>query len=119
MYKRKIPLDLTCGISVASEVILSKWKFYILNKINEGIVRPKDILEAIQCITKRVLHEQLKQLEFYKIVERTVFSDEVPLRVEYSLTDSGKAILPLLTAVNQWGLDFVPQFNEIIEHNKG
>lgn len=116
MYKRKIPLDLGCGISVSMEVILSKWKFYILSKINRGITRPKDMLEAIPCITKRVLHEQLKQLEFYQIVERTVYT-EVPLRVEYSLTESGKAILPILNEINEWGLGFVPKFKEIVDAN--
>lgn len=112
MYDRKIPLDLTCGISIASEVVLSKWKFHILSKIEEGVIRPKDMFEAIPDITKRVLHHQLKQLEMYQIVSKTVY-EEIPLRVEYNLTNEGKSILPLLAELNRWGLDFRPQMESI------
>lgn len=112
MYKRKIPLDLSCGVSIASEVIMSKWKFCILSQIEKGFTRPKDMIEPVSGITKRVLHQQLKELEYYKLVEKVIYS-EVPLRVEYSLTENGKSALPVLRAVNEWGLGFFPKFNEI------
>ncbi|WP_165020222.1 winged helix-turn-helix transcriptional regulator [Dysgonomonas sp. ZJ279] len=118
MYERKIPLDFDCGISIAMEVIFSKWKFCILIEINRGITRPKDLVGSVEGITKRVLHQQLKQLEFYKIVERTTYA-EVPLRVEYSLTEEGKRVLPILDDINKWGLDFAPKFKEITNSCNG
>lgn len=114
MYDRKIPLDLTCGISIASEVILSKWKFHILSKIKAGITRPKDMLDAIPDITKRVLHHQLKQLEMYQIINKTIY-EEVPLRTEYRLTDDGESVLFILISLNKWGLDFKPKMITICD----
>jgi DNA-binding HxlR family transcriptional regulator len=113
MYKRKIPVDFECGISIAMEVVFSKWKFCILSQIEKGITRPKDLVEAVEGITKRVLHQQLKQLEYYKIIDRVTYA-EVPLRVEYSLTEDGKRILPILNEVSNWGLDYTPKFLEIV-----
>lgn len=112
MYERKIPLDFECGITIASEVIFSKWKFCILMELNKGITRPKDLVDAVTGITKRVLHQQLKQLEFYKIIDRITYP-EIPPRVEYSLTEDGKRILPILDAINKWGLDYAPTFKGI------
>lgn len=112
MYDRKISLDLNCGISIAMEVIISKWKFHILNKINTGLIRPKDIQTAIPELTKRVLHQQLKQLETYRIVHKTVYS-EVPLRTEYTLTEEGHKVLDVLKILNNWGLEYKPQLMEI------
>ena len=54
MYQRKIPIDYDCGLSVAMEVVGSKWKFCILDEISKGIKRPKDLVNAINGITKRV-----------------------------------------------------------------
>lgn len=113
MYERKIPLDFDCGITIATEVIFSKWKFCILMELDKGITRPKDLVEAVTGITKRVLHQQLKQLEFYKIIDRVTYP-EIPPRVEYFLTEDGKRILPILDAINKWGLDYAPKFKEII-----
>lgn len=116
MYERKIPLDFDCGITIASEVIFSKWKFCILMEIDKGVARPKDLVEAVGGITKRVLHQQLKQLEFYKIVERITYP-EIPPRVEYSLTEDGKRILPVLNEINKWALGYAPTFRKIIDEN--
>lgn len=114
MYERKIPLDINCGISIATEVILSKWKFHILTKISRGVTRPKDMAEAIPEISKRVLHSQLKQLELYQIVTRTTYN-EVPLRTEYALTNEGKKVFSLLNDINNWGLEFLPKFKNILK----
>lgn len=113
MYERKIPLDLNCGISIASEVILSKWKFHLLSKINRGIKRPKDLIEVILGITKRVLYDQLKQLELYRMLSHTTYP-EVPLRTEYFLTEEGKKALSVLRHINEWGMSFAPKFKQIM-----
>ncbi|WP_430613500.1 winged helix-turn-helix transcriptional regulator [Flavobacterium sp. JP2137] len=112
MYQRKIPLDLDCGTGIALEVILSKWKHCILQEIDRGVRRPKDLTAAIPGITKRVLHEQLHQLEFYGIVDKVIYPI-IPPRVEYSLTPLGKTALPIVQAVNQWGLGFAPNLKSL------
>lgn len=116
-YSRKIPLDLTCGIGVAREVILSKWKYCILTEIEKGVARPTALKDAIPDITKRVLQQQLKELEFYKVIEKETYA-EVPPRVEYSLTKLGKnEVLPLLKQVDDWGMKYLPTFQELVEEN--
>lgn len=114
MYQRKIPIDYNCGLSVAMEVVGSKWKFCLLDEIEKGTTRPKDLVNAINGITKRVLQKQLSELEFHGIVGKTIYA-EVPLRVEYYLTETGKSLLPLISAVDQWGIGFAPQLSAIIE----
>lgn len=114
MYQRKIPIDYDCGLSVAMEVVGSKWKFCILDEISKGIKRPKDLVNSINGITKRVLQKQLKELELHGLLEKTIYT-EVPLRVEYNLTTSGKSLLPLISAVDQWGMGFSSQLKTILE----
>ena len=114
MYEKKIPIDYDCGLGVAMEVIGSKWKFCILDEISKGITRPKDLVHAINGITKRVLQNQLRELEWHGILGKTVYA-EVPLRVEYYITESGKSLLPLIAAVDSWGLGFSPQLKTLLE----
>lgn len=101
-YERKIPVDLTCGINIAMEVIGSKWKLCIIDLINRKVTRPKDMSETIDGINKRVLQQQLKELEMSGMVSKKVYA-EVPLRVEYFLTEIGLSILPLLRSIEDWG----------------
>lgn len=114
MYQRKIPIDYDCGLSVAMEVVGSKWKFCILDEISKEIKRPKDLVNAINGITKRVLQKQLRELELHGLLEKTIYT-EVPLKVEYHLTASGKSLLPLISAVDHWGIGFSSRLKTILE----
>lgn len=114
MYQRKIPIDYSCGLSVAMEVVGSKWKFCLLDEISKGITRPKDLVNAVNGITKRVLQKQLSELELHGLLGKTIYA-EVPLRVEYYLTESGESVLPIVSALNQWGRGFATQLEAIIE----
>jgi DNA-binding HxlR family transcriptional regulator len=116
MYQRKIPIDYDCGLSVAMEVVGSKWKFCILDEISKEIKRPKDLVNSINGITKRVLQKQLRELELHGLLEKAIYT-EVPLRVEYNLTASGKSLLPLVAAVDQWGVGFSSRLKTILETN--
>lgn len=101
-YERKIPIDLSCGINIAIEVIGSKWKLCIIDLINKGVSRPKDLNETIEGINKRVLQQQLKELETCGMISKTIYP-EVPLRVEYFLTEIGLTIIPILRSIEDWG----------------
>jgi len=115
MYQRKIPIDFNCGLNVAMEVVGSKWKFCLLDEISKGIKRPKDLINAVNGITKRVLQNQLKELEFHGLLEKTIYT-EIPLKVEYFLTESGESLMPLIVAIDKWGLAFAPQLKNILEN---
>lgn len=115
MYQRKIPIDYNCGLNVAMEVVGSKWKFCLLDEISKGIKRPKDLINAVNGITRRVLQNQLKELEFHGLLGKTVYN-EIPLKVEYHLTASGESLMPLIIAIDKWGLEFAPQLKNIVEN---
>ena len=115
MYQRKIPIDFNCGLNVAMEVVGSKWKFCLLDEISKGIKRPKDLINAVNGITKRVLQNQLKELEFHGLLGKTIYT-EIPLKVEYFLTESGESLMPLIVAIDKWGLAFAPQLKNILEN---
>ena len=115
MYQRKIPIDYNCGLNVAMEVVGSKWKFCLLDEISKGTKRPKDLVNVVTGITKRVLQNQLKELEFHGLLGKTIYN-EIPLKVEYFLTDSGESLMPLIVALDKWGLAFAPQLQNILEN---
>ena len=114
MYQRKIPIDYNCGLNVAMEVVGSKWKFCLLDEISKGTKRPKDLITVVNGITKRVLQNQLKELEFHGLLGKTIYT-EIPLRVEYFLTQSGESLMPLIVAIDKWGIEFAPQLKKILE----
>ncbi|WP_129714350.1 helix-turn-helix domain-containing protein [Pedobacter sp. SYP-B3415] len=113
MYTRKIPIDFECGIVVAMEVVLSKWKFCLLDGIARGCTRPRDLLKLIRGISRRVLQAQLKDLETHGLLGKKIFR-ETPLHVEYYLTDEGKSLLPIIAAVEAWGLQFAPKLKVLM-----
>jgi DNA-binding HxlR family transcriptional regulator len=102
-YKRKTEEDLDCGIYLASKIFGGKWKCCILDAISKGISRPSDIHSYIPNVSKRVIEIQLAELLFYGVVERNT-EDIYPKRTDYSLTQVGKSILPILGYMDEWGL---------------
>jgi DNA-binding HxlR family transcriptional regulator len=102
MYKRKIPIDLSCGLDLAKEVLLGKWKMHLLYFIGEGKRRPSELQKMIPGATRRVLNVQLNQLEVHGLVSKKIFA-ELPPKVEYFLTDMGKTALPVIMTLGRWG----------------
>ena len=101
MYKSKIPLDLKCGLDLIRVVLNGKWKFHIIYFLSQGIVRPSDLQRSIPAATRRVLNIQLNQLEQHGLISKTIFP-ELPPHVEYSLTNLGTSVLPLITQLGLW-----------------
>ena len=102
MYERKIPLNLNCGLDLIGEVLYGKWKIRLLWFINEGNKRPSELQRKIPDASRRVLNMQLKELEKHELITRKVYA-VVPPKVEYSLTDFGKTLLPVITLMGEWG----------------
>lgn len=102
MYERKIPVNWDCGIEVTLTVIGGKWKPWLINRIREGYHRPMELQRAIPVATKRVLTQQLNELESMGVVCKKIFP-VIPARVEYYLTDFGLTLLPIIDAMDSWG----------------
>ena len=95
-----------CPVATTVQLIGNKWKLLILrNLIYSGKQRFTDFVKSIPGISKKVLTENLRALEDDGLVEREVFA-EVPPRVEYSLSDLGKTLKPILDALKDWGADY-------------
>jgi len=96
-----------CCTSVTMRFIGGKWKAVILFYLIDGAKRYNELRKLIPTITERTLSLQLKQLEEDSIIDRKVFTEKPPLMVEYSLTDFGKTLLPVLKEITKWGQDAV------------
>lgn len=84
------------GFDVVQNMISGKWKSIILYQLGAGKKRTKDLLQICEGVSHKVLNEQLKQLQQDGLIQRTVYAEEVPIKVEYALTDYGRSFLPLL-----------------------
>jgi DNA-binding HxlR family transcriptional regulator len=102
MYDRKIPLNLNCGLDLVGEVLYGKWKIRLLWFINEGFQRPSELQRKIPDASRRVLNIQLKELEDHELVSKIIYP-QVPPKVEYSLTDFGKTLIPVISVLGNWG----------------
>lgn len=102
MYERKTLPNLNCGLDLIGEVLYGKWKMRLLWFINEGHKRPSELQRKIPDASRRVLNIQLKELEEHELVTKIIYP-VVPPKVEYSLTDFGKTLLPVISAIGNWG----------------
>lgn len=104
MYERKIPELLDCGLAVALKVVGGKWKAWIIDCIRRGVKRPSAIHKEMQEVAPRIINMQLKELEECGIIYKKVYA-EIPARVEYSFTEVGISVLPVIDVMEKWGND--------------
>lgn len=102
MKDRKIPLNLNCGLDLIGEVLYGKWKIRLLWFINQGHQRPSELQRKIPDASRRVLNIQLKELEEHELVSKIIYP-VVPPKVEYSLTEFGKTLIPVISVLGNWG----------------
>ncbi|MBD0335960.1 MAG: helix-turn-helix transcriptional regulator [Cyanobacteria bacterium Co-bin13] len=101
-------LDLECPVQFVLTIIGSKWAILILRELFLGNRRTHEFLSALPGISTKTLTARLRELESYGLVERRVFP-EVPPRVEYSLTDKGREIQPIMAALHAVGQQWMSQ----------
>ena len=95
-----------CYFELTLDIIGGKWKPIILYYIGENeVIRFGDLKRCIASINERMLTRQLRELERDGLVHREVYR-EVPPRVEYSLTEMGNSIMPIMYDLKQWGIDY-------------
>jgi len=113
MYERKILPNLNCGLDLIGEVLYGKWKIRLLWFINEGFQRPSELQRKIPDASRRVLNIQLKELEDHELVSKIIYP-VVPPKVEYSLTDFGKSLIPVIATIGVWGDAHEARLREVI-----
>ena len=104
-YTRKLDLKLDCPMEVSLHVLAGKWKPAIISALFRGPQRPRDLMEGLPEASRRVLNRQLNELQEHGIISKTVY-DEMPQKVEYTLTPIGLSLKPLLDALNAWGRSY-------------
>ena len=90
-----------CPIMSTIAMISDKWKVLIIYRLRHGTMRFNELRKSLQGVTQRVLTHQLRDLESDGLVFRQVYA-EVPPRVEYSLTELGKTLVPVLDVLEAW-----------------
>ena len=92
-----------CCASLTMGVIGGKWKTVILYHLIGGTLRYNELRKLMPTVTERTLSLQLKKLESDGIVKRKVYYSKPPLKVEYTLTDLGKTLIPVIQSIADWG----------------
>ena len=101
MTQNKMHQVYTCAIGASVDIVGGKWKTSILLHLRDQTLRFGALQRLVGC-SQKVLTQQLKELEQDSIVQRQVYA-EVPPRVEYSLSDYGRTLQPVLEALYAWG----------------
>ncbi len=96
----------TCPVSATLELIGGKYKALILWHLADGKLRFSQLQKLVHKATPKMLTQQLRELEAQKLIHREVYAI-IPPRVEYSLTDLGKSLLPILVAMRDWGAAYL------------
>ena len=91
-----------CPVETTLTLIGDKWKVLILRDLMPGTKRFGELKRSIGSVSQKVLTAQLRDMERSGLVQRRVYA-EVPPRVEYSLTELGKSLKPILDSMQNWG----------------
>ena len=111
MSDKKMPEELpACPVETTLSLIGNKWKDLILRDLMEGTMRFGQLKKSVGDISQKVLTAQLRDMEESGLVDRKVYA-EVPPRVEYSLTELGLSLKPVLDAMVEWGMDYKSSLN--------
>jgi len=91
-----------CPVTYTMRMIGGKWKPIILYLISKGVNRFGVLQRGIEGISKQMLTKQLREMEDDGILHREIFA-EIPPRVEYSISEKGKSLFPIIDAMRTWG----------------
>ena len=99
-----------CPVEATLELIGGKYKALILWHLSDGDLRFSQLHKLIDKATPKMLTQQLRELEAQKLIHREVFPI-IPPKVEYSLTETGKSLMPILLAMRDWGAGYLHSHN--------
>lgn len=95
-----------CPVEATLDLIGGKYKALILWHLSNGKLRFSELKKVVKNATPKMLTQQLRELESQALIHREVFP-VVPPKVEYSLTDLGRSLLPILVAMRDWGSSYL------------
>jgi len=104
--QERLAIGYSCPVEATVDIIGGKWKSVILFHLLPGKKRFGELQRLLPGVTQRMLTLQLRELEEDGIIYRHVYR-EVPPKVEYSLTDFGKSLQPILIQMRDWGQEYM------------
>lgn len=104
--KEELP---ACPVATTVQLIGSKWKLLIMRNLLARPWRFNELQKSLEGISQKVLTDSLRSMESDGIVIRTVYA-EVPPRVEYSLSELGESMRPIISAMEKWGINYKKRF---------
>ena len=107
MLKKDLP---ACPVELTLLLISNKWKVLIIRDLLDGTKRFSELKKSINNISQKVLTSNLREMEENELLTRKVYP-EVPPRVEYTLTDIGYSLKPLLDDMDKWGTWYRSEVN--------
>jgi DNA-binding HxlR family transcriptional regulator len=113
MRERKMSkITFSCGLDAALAVLGAKWKPLILFHLAHGVHRYGELRRAVGSVSDKVLIQQLKELQMDEVVERIDYQ-EIPPKVEYSLTPFGRSLAKALAPLCVWGTEHMDDVERI------
>ncbi len=100
-----------CPVETTLTLISDKWKVLILRDLMTGTKRFSELKRSVGNVTQKVLTAQLREMEANGLLTRQIYP-EVPPRVEYTLTDLGRSLKPVLDAMHDWGESYQRSIQE-------
>ena len=97
-----------CPVAATLDLIGGKYKALILWHLSEGKLRFSELRKVVKTATPKMLTQQLRELETQQLIHREVFP-VIPPKVEYSLTETGRSLMPILVAMRDWGANYLRQ----------
>ena len=94
-----------CPVATTVQLIGSKWKLLIMRNLLQRPWRFNELKNSLEGISQKVLTDSLRSMEADGIITRTVYP-EVPLRVEYALSELGESMRPIMAAMEVWGIEY-------------
>ena len=95
-----------CPVEATLDLIGGKYKALILWHLSDGTLRFSELRQRITKATPKLLTQQLRELETQELIHREVYP-VIPPKVEYSLTDTGRSLMPILVAMRNWGAEYL------------
>ena len=108
MNRKELP---KCSVEITLSLISNKWKILIIRDLLDGTKRFGELRKSINGISNRVLTYNLREMEEDNLLIRKIYP-EIPPKVEYSLTEIGSSIEPVLKTLCDWGNDYLELIND-------
>lgn len=102
-----------CPVETTIKMIGCSWKILIIRELLSGTKRFGELKKSVKGITQKVLTSKLREMEETGLVERTVYP-QIPPKVEYTLTDVGYSLRPVLETLKDWGKDY-KRYTKLLE----